>query len=234
MFRKTVFATALAVAVSTSPAFAASILADGGFEVQGTASTSNYCYFGFSAAGNPACQAGAWSGVVPQFGGSGLQFEGNNAWPGLATPDGTRYGFIQLTGSLNQKFTPIQSGNYLLSWLDAGRPPGCCGGNQRYYAVIDDGVNLAPLLYQGSTTTGQGWTGRQADFTVGLNAGTTYTLTFQGLERVTDQTSFIDAVSLDFVAPTVPEPASWALLLAGFGLVGAAARRRGHVPIVTA
>ncbi len=232
--KKTVFAAALAVAATATPAFAANILADGGFEAQGTASTSNYCYFGFSSAGNPACQGGPWSGPVPPFGGSGLQFEGNGAWPGLATPDGTRYGFIQLTGSLSQNFTPTQSGNYLLSWLDAGRPFGCCGGNQLYFAVIDDGTNLAPLLYQGSTTTGQAWTARQADFAVTLNAGTAYRLTFQGLERVTDQTSFIDAVSLDFVAPTVPEPASWALMLAGFGLVGAATRRRARMQTVLA
>jgi hypothetical protein len=34
--------------------------------------------------------------------------------------------------------------------------------------------------------------------------------------------SFLDGVSLT----AVPEPASWALMLAGFGLVGLAARRR--------
>ena len=34
------------------------------------------------------------------------------------------------------------------------------------------------------------------------------------------------------VIPGVPEPATWAMLIAGFGLVGAAARRRR--PIVAA
>lgn len=43
-----------------------------------------------------------------------------------------------------------------------------------------------------------------------------------------------DALTLDsiavggrMIAPGIPEPATWALLIAGFGLVGAAARRRG-------
>jgi PEP-CTERM motif len=226
------------VAIS-APASAASILADGGFESQG-ASTNNYCYFGFAAAGNSACGSGAWTGRDSGGGqagpgGSGFQFEGNGAWPGLASPDGTRYAFIQMTGSISQSFTATQSGNYALSWLEAGRPRGCCGGNQRYLVEIGDGVNLAPLLYSGATFTNQPWTARQGDFSVHLTAGAAYTLSFRGLESVTDQTSFIDAVSLD-LAPggAVPEPASWALMLGGFGLVGAAMRRRGGAHTVTA
>ena len=224
---------ALAIASIASPASAA-VLADGGFETQG-ASTGNYCYFGFSSAGNPACGAGAWSGPAPAFGGSGFQFENNGAWPGLPTPDGTRYAFIQLTGSIRQVFTAAQSGKYTVNWLEAGRPAGCCGGNQRYFVSLSDGVSLSPLVYSGSTFTSQPWTARQGNAAVQLTAGTSYTLTFQGLERVTDETTFIDAVSLD-LAPGggVPEPASWALMLGGFCLIGAAMRRRGKVQIVTA
>lgn len=35
-----------------------------------------------------------------------------------------------------------------------------------------------------------------------------------------------DRLAVTSIAPGVPEPASWALMVAGFGLVGAAARRR--------
>jgi hypothetical protein len=38
----------------------------------------------------------------------------------------------------------------------------------------------------------------------------------------------------DFAASAVPEPATWAMLIAGFGLVGAAARRRRGVGQLTA
>ena len=56
--------------------------------------------------------------------------------------------------------------------------------------------------------------------------GQNYTLRFTGLVTIVS-TEFIDNVALN-VTPSVavPEPASWAMLIAGFGLVGAAARRR--------
>jgi PEP-CTERM motif len=216
---KLAIGAAFALALGAAPASAAA-LSDGGFEVQGPASTGNYCYFGFAAGGNGQCGTGAWAGAN----GGGFQFEGNVAWPGVATPDGTHYSFIQNLGQISQTFTLSQSGNYLLNWLDAGRPG--FGGNQTYRAVIDDGVNPASLLYLGSTTTGQRWTARQAGVAVGLVAGTNYTLKFQGINGAGDNTAFIDAVSLNLITSVVPEPASWMMMLAGFGLAGAAMRRK--------
>jgi PEP-CTERM motif len=218
---------AASLSFSGSAVQAANLLADSGFETQGT-TTNNYCYFDFSAGGNGPCGAGAWSGglIHPNGGGSGFQFESNGAWPGQPTPDGTRYAFIQMGNSINQTFTPTQTGDYILTWIDAGRPAGCCGGNQDYLVTIGDGINLAPILFLGSTTTSQAWTAQTADFSVNLLAGTNYILTFQGLVTTSDQTTFIDAVSLDLAPPSaVPEPASWALMLGGFGLIGAAMRR---------
>jgi hypothetical protein len=42
------------------------------------------------------------------------------------------------------------------------------------------------------------------------------------------------AFEIDSVAVAVPEPATWAMMLGGFGLLGAAARRRGSAKTVTA
>ncbi len=42
----------------------------------------------------------------------------------------------------------------------------------------------------------------------------------------------IDIFAAQAQAPAIPEPASWAMLIAGFGLVGAVARRRQH-PVVS-
>ena len=42
------------------------------------------------------------------------------------------------------------------------------------------------------------------------------------------------AFEIDSVAGAVPEPATWAMMLGGFGLLGAAARRRGSAKMVIA
>jgi hypothetical protein len=58
---------------------------------------------------------------------------------------------------------------------------------------------------------------------------------FHGL--VWEDISFDLARSVDYVAPmpgAVPEPASWAMLIAGFGIIGAAQRRRRNVSHIVA
>jgi hypothetical protein len=58
----------------------------------------------------------------------------------------------------------------------------------------------------------------------GLNlAGATHTIQF--IQNTTFVWTFISEVTFDGAAG-IPEPASWALMIAGFGVVGAAARRR--------
>ncbi|WP_294057312.1 PEPxxWA-CTERM sorting domain-containing protein, partial [Sphingomonas sp.] len=77
----------------------------------------------------------------------------------------------------------------------------------------------------------------QGNFTVDLNS--TQTMKFFGLTSDTAFTSFtITGVSVDAFASTVldnvrygtaaavPEPATWGMMIAGFGLLGAAMRRR--------
>lgn len=206
-----------ALAISSAPALAADLV-DGGFESQGTTGLpSDYCYFGFASAGREACGGGAWSGAN----GGGLQVETNSPWPGAPSPDGSFYGFVQSGGFLTQTFTAATSGSFLLKWLDAGRPStGGYDGDQSYFVTLGDG-SLPQLLYSGNTTSHQGFTGREATSLFALTAGQTYTLTFQGT-GVGDHTAFIDAVTLT----AVPEPATWAMMIMGFGAVGAALRRK--------
>ena len=223
--KPTLVTAALVMALSTAsmPAIAA-ILNDAGFETQG-APVSSFCY-------NVACPAGAWN----FDGGAGLQVETNSAWPGAPTPDGSYYAFTQNGGSFSTAINPLQTGNYLLSWLDAGRPTASSNDGNQNYSVRVFGSSGSQLLYSGSTTSFQPFTARSATTLASLVAGTAYTLEFQGLTNSGDHTAFIDALNFTFV-PTVggvPEPASWALMIAGFGLVGGAMRRRAQVRIVTA
>ena len=80
------------------------------------------------------------------------------------------------------------------------------------------------LLGSFSTASGQDFTAR--GLTAQVTGGQSYHLIFHGLSQA-DNTVFLDNVSAS-VTPSgaVPEPATWAMLIAGFGLVGASLRRR--------
>ncbi len=61
-------------------------------------------------------------------------------------------------------------------------------------------------------------------------------LTGGGTIDTLDVARLIDSISISYqvnvgVSPAVPEPATWALLLGGFGLTGVAARRRRALPV---
>ena len=125
-------------------------------------------------------------------------------------------GNFQQTGSgayLSQNLTTVVGGSYTLSFLfrSDGNPNELAAlfGN----TVAFDGVNL-PSTSQGYTVSG-------------LVANSAITeLRFLG--RQDPGFNWIDSISitLDSTNGAVPEPATWGLMIAGFGLVGAAMRRR--------
>lgn len=202
------------LAVSLAAPVSATTLVDGGFEAKGANTpVTAYCYPTVSA-GGPACAASPWVG-------GGVIVSGNPSWGYVGAAEGSYYGFIQVTNTIAQSFVATDNGSATVNWLDTNRAG--YGGLQSYDVWIDHG--LSSQLIGSYTTAVGGWVSRTSS-SFSLVNGQSYTLRFAGL-ATSDSTAFIDNVSLN-VTPSaaVPEPASWAMLIGGFGLVGAAARRR--------
>lgn len=210
---------AAALVLAAPVAAGATTLLDGSFEIEGAAlPVTNYCYDGFATPGGPACAPGAWVG-------GGVILSGSGAWGGTTTPSGGYFGFVQSTSVVSQSFTATESGTGVVSWIDTNRAN--IGGLQSYDVTIFDGVGSVNI---GTYTSAIGSFVARNSSTFTLTNGTTYTLRFTGLSSQ-DRTAFIDNVVLAATPSAIPEPATWMILVAGFGLVGFAARRRTAISV---
>lgn len=141
---------------------------------------------------------------------------------------GNQYAFVQGAGLLSQTFTATADGFLNLSWLEGSRPTrsGSSYNGLQTYNVLLNGVSFG----QFSTPNAQNFVAESL-YLGEVRAGRSYTLAFDGLAS-TDSTVFLDNVSATLTPGVVPEPASWAMLIAGFGLVGVASRRRRRMSVV--
>lgn len=218
------FAAALGVSCLIQPASASSLLADGGFETQGAAEFGgNFCYFGMPASAYyGTCAPSTWTGTPG--GGIAVNYSSFNR-PNAA--DGKFYALLQGAGSVSQAFTASSGGSFILNWSESARYIGPnFDGVQRYQVTLADLVaHRVTTIFSGSTTSNEPWTARSSSaFT--LNAGGSYKITFAGLTTSGDHTAYIDGISTAVATAAVPEPASWALMIGGFAIAGAAMRRR--------
>lgn len=207
--------TLFAAALLAAPALAgATTIADGSFEIKGAATPglSDYCYDSFSAGGRPLCAASTWTG-------GGVIVSGAGPWGGTTTTFGNYYGFVQGNSVVSTTFTATATTQQILNWADANRTNN--GGLQSYTVTLSDGVTTADL---GTYASAFGGFVTKSTSPFLLVAGTAYTLSFTGVFS-DDRTSFIDNVGLT----AVPEASTWVMLLAGFGMIGFAARRRAAV-----
>jgi hypothetical protein len=137
-------------------------------------------------------------------------------------PDGTQVGFLQGFNGANASITFDISGLvggsiYTLSFLAAQRPNYLVNPLQ----ITFDGLSLgtfAPLStsFESFTTPGFAAT------------GTTGTLSFIGSGGppggFASNEVGIDGLSIAQINSAVPEPATWAMMIGGFGMVGGAMR----------
>lgn len=201
-----------------SGAASAAPVLDGGFEVEGAAMGNDVaCLFGST------CPLGAWSGSSGT-GSTGINRENSGVFEGN-TPDGSYYAFIQsLNGSTSYIYQDVtlSAGTYDISWLAGGRtnfsgPPSYSvsfGGNQ---------------IFSDTLLAAQPFTETSARVSVGAG---TYRLMFTSHTSAGDNSVLIDHV--DIAAASVPEAATWAMMLGGFGMMGMVMRRKNKVRLSAA
>jgi hypothetical protein len=188
----------------------------------GAASAASIADYSFE---NPAGVSGF---LYRPTGVSGVTFTGDAGVAGGAgfdTPlDGVQNAFLQSTGDsgaqIDISVTGLIAGHvYSFSFLDDQR----AGYGLNPYTVSFDGAPLGSFSPNAS-----GWTARTtAVFTAVASSGT---LSFAAPLHGYDNDAGIDAITLHGVgAAAVPEPAAWALMLVGFGGVGACLRRQRRV-----
>lgn len=151
---------------------------------------------------------------ITYSGGSGIQANGS-AWGFADAPNGTQTAFIQsyndVGGSISIALNGLTAGQeYSVSFDLAARP----------YGGAD------PLTVSAGNSSGM--------FTITNTAWSTHSIDFMAPESGTADLKFLgstldgdSSVGLDAVSiAAVPEPATWAMMLLGFGMIGFASRRR--------
>ncbi len=198
----------LAAALVAGPATAANLLVNGGFENQTFPGTTfGYYNLGGGDATNPVPAGFGWTVPI-----NNVDLIDNGAY----TPFLAGGGAYQLdlvgngsTGAISQSFATVLGQTYrvVLNYS--------ANGSGRQAEVLVDGnavgslINGNPAKWQKFTTTFAG-TGATTVFTINETIGGGF-----------------GGVALDNIAVNaVPEPATWALMLGGFGMVGFAMRKR--------
>jgi hypothetical protein len=252
-------ALALSAAISTSAIAAPNLVVNGGFENVTTSETTGFeiNYAGTVDNWNSAVSGSNTSGVAfnllfPSATAASLSpntryVAGERQYLavenyGGASPNGGN--FIALDGDSNYNgylyqnisgLTVGQTYKLTFSWAATQFDNRVGETTERVAFNLGDTYNFDPLTSQTTATVGgpthywNGWNTVTATFKA---TSTDQVLSFLsiGTPAGLPPVALLDGVSLN----AVPEPASWALLLFGFGSLGMAARRRRQVINVTA
>ena len=199
VFSDGILAAGLAIA---TPTLAAEFISNGNFET-GT-------FAGWTATGNvgvaPTAVYAAYGLGSSAFGNYLVGFNGGDLAP---------------NGVINQAITTSAGQSYTLSFDYAVTS----GGAQSLIASVLDANTLATISTQTVFTTLSSPTTGGFSFTA-LSSGTIVRFSDVATNPTNGQDIGLDNVSVTGTA--LPEPASWALMIVGFGLVGGAVRRRSQ------
>ena len=209
MVRK--FLVAMAATVMMSSAANASLLVNGSFE-QGTPQPGSG---GFDTLGSGSNAVTGWtvsSGSVDWI---------NGYWQ---AQDGTHSIDLagNVPGAIEQTFETVVGGVYSVNYWLSGNPDGGSVGKDGVVAAINGAIVDASSSItgiKGPSHENMEYSLKNFTFTA---SGTSTTLRFSSAENAGAFGAVLDNVSVS----AVPEPATWAMMLVGFGVVGASMRRR--------
>ncbi len=179
------YGIAVAAVACASPAMAATIVTNGGFETGDLTGWTQFGNTGFTGVETGAASEGTRSAFFGPIGSTGGIFQT------LMTTVGSLYSYsftLANLGGTPSSFNASIGGTSVLSLTNPGA--------------------FAYTVYSGTFTA--------------TSAATALRFTFQQ-----DPSFFrLDAISVSMISGAVPEPAAWAMMIGGFGLVGASLRRR--------
>ena len=125
------------------------------------------------------------------------------------------------------RFTAPSTGTYTISGFSSAEDPS--GGQGQSISIFSSVGGISTSLYSTTVTGGYQVSNPFSNLTALLGAGDTITFgTGNGNGDNRFKTSGIEATIqlLPTVVGAVPEPASWAMMIVGFGLIGAGIRYR--------
>ncbi len=224
------FVIAAGLLTASGQVSAANLVTNGDFEAGNTGFTSDYTYSPGTGGGGPASaytvsnNPAAWNGAFAPIGdhttgsgnmmlvnGSGSTFDQVWRSGNIAVTAGQDYYFEAFVASLYPSSPPSLTFMYSLD-----------GGALQTLATLSNSLSLG--VWEGFTTSFN--TGSATSVQLFLrNAQTAYSGNDFALDDIYLGTTSI----VNPVPPTpgaVPEPATWALLILGFGAIGSAMRRR--------
>ncbi|MGI4875862.1 MAG: PEPxxWA-CTERM sorting domain-containing protein [Janthinobacterium lividum] len=231
---------AVALGAIALQAQAANLVVNGGFEnttngigqfdnnTSAVGWTSNGYNFVFGAGSADT------SGVVGQYGGLTL-WGSNNGGNSTFAASPTGGNFVGADGAylvapIQQTLSGLKPGQKVVISFDwaAAQQHGYTGDTTEKWKVSLGNQTISTSTYQLPSHNFSGWMHERFVFTA---TGPTEILSFLAVGTPNGKPPFS---LLDGVSGTVPEPASWALMIAGLGLVGSTLRLRRRTAVVVA